>query len=100
MIPVVWVLALGAALFVLGAVGFLVKRDLLSQLMAVEVMLNAASLAFVAMAGSLGDIDGQVIVVFILTVAAAEAALGLAIILLVARRRKSVRSDDLNTLKG
>jgi NADH-quinone oxidoreductase subunit K len=100
MIPTSWVLVLSAVLFALGVVGFLVKKDLLSQFMALEVMLNAASLAFVGMAAAVRDPSGQVVVVFILTVAAAEAALGLSIILLVFRRRKTIRTDDLKTLKG
>lgn len=100
MIPLAWVLALSLVLFGLGAVGFLVKKDLLSQFMALEVMLNAASLAFLGFAAAARDISGQVVVVFILTVAAAEAALGLSIILLIFRRRRTIRSDALRMMKG
>ena len=100
MIPPAWVLALSAVLFGMGAVGFLVKKDLLSKFLALEVMLNAASLAFLGMAAAARDLSGQVVVVFILTVAAAEAALGLSIILLVFRRKKTIRSDDYRTMKG
>jgi NADH-quinone oxidoreductase subunit K len=100
LIPTAWVLVLSAVLFALGAAGFLVKKDLVGQLMGVEVMLNAAALAFVGLAAAAGDPAGQVIVVFVLTVAAAEAALGLAIILLVFRRKRTVKTDELKSLKG
>ena len=100
MIPSGWFLALSIVLFALGTVGFFVKRDLITQFMAVEVMLNAANLAFLALARSAGFGDAQVIVFFIITVAAAEAAVGLAIILLVFRRRKTIKSEDMGTLKG
>jgi len=99
-IPASWFLGLSFLLFFLGVIAFFVKRDLITQFMAVEVMLNAANLAFLAMARSAGFADAQVIVFFIITVAAAEAAVGLAIILLVFRRRKSIASEDLGKLKG
>jgi NADH-quinone oxidoreductase subunit K len=99
-IPASWFAILGAILFVLGIVAFFVKRDLITQFMAVEVMLNAANLTFLALARSAGFADAQVIVFFVITVAAAEAAVGLAVILLVFRRRKSIRTEDMRTLKG
>jgi len=89
-----------AVLFVLGVLAFFVKKDLLTQFMAVEVMLNAANLAFLALAKALGKAEGQVIVFFVITVAAAEAVIGLAIIVLVFRQRKTVQTDDLKDLKG
>jgi len=76
---------LAAVLFVLGVLAFFVKKDLLTQFMSVEVMLNAGNLAFLALAKSLGKAEGQVIVLFVITVAAAEAVIGLAIIVLVFR---------------
>jgi NADH-quinone oxidoreductase subunit K len=91
---------LAALLFVLGAIAFFVKRDLLTQFMAVEIMLNAGNLAILALSRASGRADGQALVLFIITVAAAEAVIGLAIIVLVFRRRKSVRTDDLKDLKG
>jgi len=100
MIPLAWVLALSLVLFGLGAVGFLAKKDLLSQFMSLEVMLNAAGLAFVGFAAAGRGLSGQVVVLFIITVAAAEAALGLSIILLVFRGKKTVRSDDIRLMKG
>ena len=100
MIPSGWFLGLSFALFVLGIAAFFIKRDMITQFMAVEVMLNAANLAFLALARSAGFGDAQVVVFFVITVAAAEAAVGLAIILLVFRRRKTIRSEDMGTMRG
>jgi len=100
MIPLSYFLILSAILFVLGAVAFFVKRDLITMFMAVEVMLNAANLAFITFAKSASSIDGQIIVFFIITVAAAEAAVGLAIILLIFRQKKTIKSEDINLMKG
>jgi len=91
---------LAVVLFVLGILAFFVKKDLLTQFMAVEVMLNAGNLAFLALAKALGKADGQAVVLFVITVAAAEAVIGLAIIVLVFRQRKTIRTDDLKDLKG
>jgi len=100
MIPANYFLILSIVLFVMGAIAFFVKRDLITMFMAVEVMLNAANLAFIALARSAGSIDGQVIVFFIITVAAAEAAVGLAIILLIFRQKKTIKTEDINLMKG
>ena len=100
MIPPSAFFLVAAVLFVLGVLAFFVKKDLLTQFMAVEVMLNAANLAFLALAKALGKAEGQVIVFFVITVAAAEAVIGLAIIVLVFRQRKTVQTDDLKDLKG
>ncbi|HOF83409.1 MAG TPA: NADH-quinone oxidoreductase subunit NuoK [Candidatus Aminicenantes bacterium] len=94
------VVGLSLVLFVLGVIAFFVKRDLLTQFMAVEIMLNAANLAFLGLARGSARIDAQVIVFFVMTVAAAEAAVGLAIILHLYRRRKSIRTDELDKLRG
>jgi NADH-quinone oxidoreductase subunit K len=93
-------LVLAVVLFALGVAAFFVKRDLLTQFMAVEVMLNAGNLAFLALAKASGKAEAQVIVFFILTVAAAEAVVGMAIVLLVFRRRKTVRTEDISEMKG
>jgi len=93
-------LMLASLLFALGVLAFFVKKDLLTQFMAVEIMLNAGNLAFLALAKSLGRADGQAVVLFVITVAAAEAVVGLAIIVLVFRQRKSIRTDDLKDLRG
>ncbi len=100
MIPASAFFILAAVLFVLGVVAFFVKKDLLTQFMAVEVMLNAGNLAFLALAKALGKVEGQVIVLFVITVAAAEAVIGLAIIVLVFRQRKTIQTDALKDLKG
>jgi NADH-quinone oxidoreductase subunit K len=99
-IPPAAFLALAALLFALGVLAFFVKKDLLTQFMAVEIMLNAGNLAFLALAKALGKADGQMVVLFVITVAAAEAVIGLAIVVLIFRQRKSIRTDDLKDLKG
>jgi len=100
MIPTAFFLILSIVIFVLGVAAFFIKRDLITMFMAVEVMLNSANLAFLTFAKSSASLDGQVIVFFVITVAAAEAAVGLAIVLLVFKRKKSIQSDDLDLMKG
>jgi NADH-quinone oxidoreductase subunit K len=100
MIPVSYFLILSLVLFVMGGLAFFIKRDLITMFMAVEIMLNASNLAFIALANTTNSIDGQVIVFFIITVAAAEAAVGLAIILLVFRQKKTIKSEDIKLMKG
>ncbi len=100
MIALEYFLILSIILFALGAVAFFVKRDLLTQFMAVEIMFNAANLAFLTFAKSANSMDGQIIVFFVITVAAAEAAVGLAIILLIYRQKKTIKSEDINLMKG
>ena len=100
MIPPSAFFAVAIVLFVLGVLAFFVKKDLLTQFMSVEVMLNAGNLAFLALAKALGKAEGQVIVLFVITVAAAEAVIGLAIIVLVFRQRKTIQTDELKDLKG
>ena len=92
---------LGAVLFALSVTGiFLNRKNLIVLLMAIELMLLAVNMNFVAFSHYLGDIQGQVFVFFILTVAAAESAIGLAILVLLFRNRSSINVDELNTLKG
>jgi NADH-quinone oxidoreductase subunit K len=93
-------LILGAALFSLGAVGLLVRRNALVMFMCVELMLNAVNLTFVAIARELDDVGGQVAVFFVLVVAAAEVVVGLGIIVSIFRRRQGATADDLSVLKG
>lgn len=100
MIPPNYFLILSIILFVLGVIAFFIKKDLLTMFMAVEIMLNATNLAFLSLARSANSIDGQVIVFFIITVAAAEAAVGLAIILLVFRQKKTIKTEDIKLMKG
>ena len=100
MIPLSWALALSTVVFVIGVVGVLVRRNALIIFMSVELMLNAGNLAFVAFARHLGSLDGQIFVFFVMTVAAAEVAVGLAIIVNLFRLRESVFVDEVNLLKG
>ena len=100
MIPPAAFFGLAALLFVLGVIAFFVKKDLLTQFMAIEVMLNAGNLAILALSKAAGRVEGQALVLFIITVAAAEAVIGLAIIVLIFRARKSIRTDDLREMKG
>ena len=93
-------LVVAALLFTIGAVGLLVRRNVLVMFMCVELMLNAVNLTFVTFAKMLDDIAGQVIVFFTLVVAAAEVAVGLAIIVAIFRRRRGATADDLQVLKG
>ena len=95
-----WYLVLGAVLFGIGAVGVLVRRNPLVLLMCIELMLNAVNLSFVALSRRLGSIDGQTAVFFILVVAAAEAVVGLGIIVAILRRRPGATADDLSELRG
>ena len=101
MIPLEHYLILGAILFALSVVGiFLNRKNLVVLLMAIELLLLAVNMNFVAFSYYLGDIAGQVFVFFILTVAAAESAIGLAILVVLFRNLSTINVDDLNTLKG
>jgi NADH-quinone oxidoreductase subunit K len=95
-----WYLSLGAGLFTIGAVGLLVRRNVLVMFMCVELMLNAVNLTFVTFARDLNDIGGQSLVFFVLVVAAAEVVVGLGIIVAIFRRRSGATADDLHVLKG
>jgi NADH-quinone oxidoreductase subunit K len=93
-------LVLAAVLFVIGAVGLLVRRNVLVMFMCVELMLNAANLTFVTFARVLDDVGGQAAVFFVLVVAAAEVVVGLGIIVAIFRRRPGATADDVHVLKG
>jgi NADH-quinone oxidoreductase subunit K len=95
-----WYLGLAAALFAIGAVGLLVRRNVLIMFMCIELMLNAANLTFVTFARMLDDIGGQALVFFVLVVAAAEVVVGLGIVVAIFRRRSTTVAVDLNSLKG
>jgi NADH-quinone oxidoreductase subunit K len=101
MIPLNHYLILGALLFSIGVVGiFMNRKNLIVLLMAIELMLLAVNMNFIAFAHALGDLSGQVFVFFILTVAAAESAIGLAILVALFRNLRSIHVDDLGSLKG
>jgi NADH-quinone oxidoreductase subunit K len=97
--PPSWYLCLSAILFAIGVCGVLVRRNLIVMFMAVELMLNAVNLTFVAVARATGTLDGQVIVFFVMAVAAAEAAVGLAIMLQLFRARETINADEVTTLR-
>jgi NADH-quinone oxidoreductase subunit K len=99
MVPLAHILALSVILFGLGAVGFIVRRNIITIFMCIELMLNAVNLAFIGFSRYLGNLDGQVFVFFVIVVAAAEAAVGLAIIIAVYRNRGSLSIEDLDSLK-
>ena len=92
-------LILSGVLFTIGVVGFLTRRNIIVIFMSVELMLNAANLAFVAFSRFLNSMDGQIFVFFVMSVAAAEAAVGLAIIIAVYRTRETVNADEVNMMK-
>ena len=98
-VPISWFLTLSAVLFVLGVAGFLFRRNIITVFMSIELMLNAVNLAFVAFSQAFGKLDGQVFVLFVIVVAAAEAAVGLGIIILIARNRQSLNVERVNLLK-
>jgi len=95
-----WYLGLGAVLFSLGATGLLVRRNPLVMFMCVELMLNAVNLTFITFARQLNDVGGQVVVFFVLVVAAAEVVVGLGIIVSILRRTPGATADDVSLLKG
>jgi len=99
MVPLTYLMALSAAIFAIGVVGFLTRRNILVMFMSIELMLNAVNLAFISLGSRLGSMDGQVIVFFVMTVAAAEAAVGLGIIITIFRNRETVHADDLTLLR-
>jgi NADH-quinone oxidoreductase subunit K len=98
-VPVSYYVALSGVLFGLGMIAFVFKRNIISIFMSIELMLNAVNLAFVAFSRALGQLQGQVFVFFVIVVAAAEAAVGLGIILLIARNRQTLNVERVDSLK-
>ena len=99
MVPLHDYLILSAVVFAIGVIGVLIRRNLIVVLMSIELMLNAVNLTFIAFARFLGSTDGQVIVLFVMAVAAAEAVIGLAIIISVFRHRQSLDPQEMQLLK-
>ena len=99
MVPTSYYIVLSAILFGLGVFAFIFKRNLITMFMSIELMLNAVNLAFVAFSQALGKPDGQVFVLFVIVVAAAEAAVGLGILILIARNRQSLNVERVDLLK-
>lgn len=98
-VPIAWYLILSAALFSFGVFAFLIKRNIISIFMSIELMLNAVNLAFVAFAHRWHQVSGQIFVFFVMVVAAAEAAVGLAIIISVYRSRETLNVDQIDLMK-
>jgi len=100
MLPLNYYLALSALIFAIGVLGVIIRRNLIIIIMSIELMLNAANLAFVAFARAQAAVNGQSIVIFVMAVAAAEAVVGLAIIITLFRRRPSLDPQEMQLLKG
>jgi NADH-quinone oxidoreductase subunit K len=99
-VPISWYLMLSAVLFVLGVAGFVFRRSVITVFMSIELMLNAVNLSFVTFSYQLRKIDGHLFAFFVMVVAAAEAAVGLAIILTVFKNRATLNIDDVNSMKN
>lgn len=99
MIPLGHYLIVSAILFAIGTAGVFMRRNVITILLSIEIMLNAVNLTFVAFGRSMGSVDGQVIVTFVMTVAAAEAAVGLALVVALFRHRESLNPDAFTSLK-
>ncbi|RMG40680.1 MAG: NADH-quinone oxidoreductase subunit NuoK [Candidatus Dadabacteria bacterium] len=100
MVPVSWYIILSAIMFTLGALGVIVRRNAIVVFMCIELMLNGVNIAFVALSHVAGNINGQVAVFFVMVVAAAEAAIGLAVIITVFRSVQSIETQNVGELKG
>src|SRR5512135_1754200 len=98
-VPISWYLLLSAVLFGLGCAGFLFRKNIITVFMSIELMLNAVNLSFIAFSYHLKQVDGHLFTFFVMVVAAAEAAVGLAIILTVFKNRATLQVDEVNTLK-
>ncbi|HOV91881.1 MAG TPA: NADH-quinone oxidoreductase subunit NuoK [Candidatus Kapabacteria bacterium] len=98
-IPIEYYLILAGVLFAIGILGVIIRRNAIVIFMAIEIMLNSVNLTFIAFSSYLGDISGQVFVFFVMAVAAAESAIGLAIILALFRKKQTIYVDEVNTLK-
>lgn len=100
MVPIAYYVGLSAVLFTIGAMGVLIRRNAIVIFMSVELMLNAANLAFVAFARAYEAVSGQIFVFFVMTVAAAEVAVGLALIVAIFHTKQSIDVDQMNSMKG
>jgi NADH-quinone oxidoreductase subunit K len=98
-VPLSWYLILSAILFVTGAAGFLLRRNIITVFMCIELMLNAVNLTFISFSHTLGKVDGHIFSFFVMVVAAAEAAVGLAIILTVFKNRATLEIDEVSSMR-
>jgi NADH-quinone oxidoreductase subunit K len=99
-VPAHWYLWLSAVVFVIGIVGFLTRRNIIIMFMSIEIMLNAVNISLVSFSHLLNDLRGQIFALFIIPVAAAEAAIGLAIIIALFRNKATVHVDEIQEMKG
>ena len=100
MVPTTYYVLLSAVLFTIGAVGVLVRRNVIVMFMSVELMLNSANLALVAFSRHWGSVEGQIMTFFVITVAAAEVAVGLALLVGIFRTKRTTNVDDVSTMRG
>lgn len=100
MVPISYYIILSVILFIIGALGVLIRRNAIVIFMSIELMLNSANLAFIAFTRMYQSLEGQIFVFFIMAVAAAEVAVGLALIVAIFQARQSINVDEINTLKG
>lgn len=100
MVPVTWYIALSAVLFMIGAAGVLTRRNVIVVLMSIELMLNSVNINFMAFSYMLGDMTGQIFTIFTITVAAAEVAVALGILIALVRSNKTFNVDEIDALKG
>jgi len=100
MIPLSWYILLSVVVFGIGVVGFIIRRNLIMIFLSIELMLNSVNISLAAFSHYLQSMTGQILVFFVITVAAAEAAIGLAIIIALYRHRPTVKAEDMNLLKG
>ena len=100
MVPLEWYIGLSAVIFTIGAIGFMIRRNLIIMLVCVELMLNAANINLIAFSHYLQDMRGQIFAIFIITVAAAEAAIGLAILVVLVRNKGAVHTTEITEMKG
>jgi NADH-quinone oxidoreductase subunit K len=98
-VPLSWYLTLSAVLFALGAAGFMFRRNIITVFMSIELMLNAVNLSFITFSYQLKEVDGHIFTFFVMVVAAAEAAVGLAIILVIFKNRSTLEIDDISIMK-
>lgn len=100
MVPLSWYVILSAVVFSIGALGFLIRRNLIMVFLSIELMLNSINISLAAFSHYLQSITGQILVFFVITVAAAEAAIGLAILIAFYRNNPTVKAEEINLLKG
>ncbi|HEX8947959.1 MAG TPA: NADH-quinone oxidoreductase subunit NuoK [Dissulfurispiraceae bacterium] len=100
MVPLSWYIGLSTVMFMIGVVGFLIRRNIIVMLMSIELMLNSVNISLIAFSHYLQDLRGQILVFFTITVAAAEAAIGLAILVALYKNKTAVHTDEMTEMKG